>query len=47
MKAKSNFISLFSDIPFDDDFGEFNGDDDNEVNRTEQTLLMSRRLFQS
>ena len=41
-KAKSNFISLFSDIPSDD-----NGDNDNEVNRTEQTLLMSRHLFQS
>ena len=46
-KAKSNFISLFSDIPSDDNFGDFNGNNDNEVNRTEQTLSMFRRFFQS
>lgn len=46
-KAKSNFISLFSDIPSDDNFGDFNGNNDNEVNRTEPSLFMSRRFFQS
>ena len=36
IKTKSNFISLHSDIPCDDDFGDFNGDDDNEVHKTER-----------
>ena len=38
-KKKSNFISLYSDIPCDDDYGAFNDDDDNdEVDRTEQVF---------
>ena len=43
IKVKSNFISLFSDIPYDHDFGDFNDDDDNEVDRTEQISLMPCR----
>ena len=45
IKAKSNFISIFSDIPRDDEFGDFNDDDDNEVDRNEQTSLIPRRSF--
>ena len=39
-KKKSNFISLHSDIPCDDNFGDFNDDDDdNEVDRTERMFV--------
>ena len=34
IKTKSNFMLLHSDIPCDDDFGDFNDDDDNEIDRT-------------
>ena len=32
IKTKSNLISLYSNIPWDDDFGDFNDDDCDEVN---------------
>ena len=38
-KNKSNFISLYSDIHSDDNFGDFNDDDgDVEVDITEQVF---------